>query len=218
MSLHIDNAVLIFSGEVNQIQRTGNKVTASCGIGPALLDNPLPALTKGKLCNHVKGSNSAGTFLISTGCTLLKDDWKFTAKIGAPISSAYPYTVYLTNLARVAGAAPTFFVNWFGFGRIEWGVGADLQRRSIIASTVPVAGALSVVIHRYFGSLPPLNADVVLYPGCPGTTQACKAYDATDNPTGKFDNYVNFGGSPFTPAGNPSTSGQPNLNLGGGKK
>jgi hypothetical protein len=206
-----------FTGQLSSMARDGNKATAKFKIGSGLLDTTLPKFTRGPLCSHLSGSND-GTFLISAGCTLLRTDWKFTAKIGGPISSAYPFNVYLTNLARASGAAPTFFANWFVPGMLVWGTGVNVKRRMIVASATPIAGALMVTLDDYFTSLPVIGDDVVLFPACDGTTLTCKAYDATNNSTGKFDNYVNFGGNPFTPTYNPSTTGLPDLNQNGAKK
>ena len=55
-------------------------------------------------------------------------------------------------------------------------------------------------------------------PGCDGIYTTCQAYDSANNPTGKFNNYLNFGGEPFTPGVNPSAVGQFNLGLNGAKK
>jgi hypothetical protein len=217
MSIAASSAKLMFSGEFSKHSRDGNKLNARFKLGPGLFDSMLPKFSRGVMCNYLTGSND-GTFLISAGCSLLRSDWKFTAKVGGPISSAYPYHLYLTNLARVVGPAPTFFANWFVPGMIEWGAGANINRRMIIASATPVAGALMVTLDDYLKTIPVVGDDVVLYPGCDGTTGACKAYDVNDNPTGKFDNYDNFGGNPFTPVNNPSTTGLPDLNQTGAKK
>lgn len=213
----IQNAEQVFSGQVPEVQRAGNKLSCKGKFGSALFDTNLPIFVRSTTCNHLKGSND-GTFLISAGCSLLKANWEFTALVGGPLSVNYPFTVYLTNLARTIGAAPTFFANFFALGYIEWGAGAAIQRRAITTSTNVVAGALQVNLHRYFKGVPNIGDTVKLYPGCDGTAGTCKAYDVSTNELGKFDNYLNFGGNPFMPVADPSASGQPNLNQQGGKK
>lgn len=77
---------------------------------------------------------------------------------------------------------------------------------------------MTLTLHRYFKSLPILGDGLVIYPGCDGLYTTCQAYDAVINPTGKFNNKVNFGGEPFTPIANPSANGLPILNTQGSKK
>lgn len=223
------NVETLFTGEVSSIDRKGRKLTARCKLGNGLFDTQLPVFLKGVMCSHLRGSPGDGSHLISQGCTgpdaiMLKASWKFTAKIAAPISADFPFILNLSTLtgvgvkAAAAIAANAVFLNWFAYGTVEWGVGNEKKVRPILGSTVPVAGALALNLKRYFPSLPPLNDVVTIYPGCDGMFSTCKAYDAAANPTGKFGNDLNFGGDPFTPIGNPSTTGLPNLNMGGTKK
>jgi hypothetical protein len=203
---------------VSAPSRQGNTLKASCRFGPAVLDNQLPFFILGTVCNHVRGNNPDGSYLISPGCTLLRANWKFTAQFAAPISAAFPFLVNLSGLARSAGDAPVYFDNWFAGGVIEWGAGVSIQRRYITSSATPVGGAFSITLHRYFNSVPNIGDTLVLYPGCDGLASTCKAYDGATNPIGKFDNYDNFGAEPLMPVGNPSLVGQPSLGVQGGKK
>jgi hypothetical protein len=218
----LSNVQVVFSGDVSGLNRKGNKLTLKCR-PPMLFETQLPRMIRGTMCNFLTGSNNDGSFLISAGCTLLKANWKATALVIAPVGNAFPFTLHLNTLTGVGAditasiGAARVFANFFANGWIEWGAG-DIQRRLIVGSTAPVAGALDLTLHRYFNSLPPVGALVTIYPGCDGLYTTCKAYDASTNPTGKFNNYVNFGGEPFTPIANPSTSGQPNLNTRGAKK
>ncbi len=218
------NPVPVFSGDCTTISREGSILHAKCNFGPSLFDTDLPRFVRGPMCNHIGGSNSDGSFLISAGCTLLKSDWKFTARAASPISSAFPFTLTLDTLAGVGAsaisalAAPRIFLNWFTNGWIEFGTGASMQRRLIIGSTVPSGGGLALTLHRYLSVALSIGDAFTLFPGCDGLYATCKAYNATTNPKGKFNNKINFGGEPFTPVANPSSSGLPNLNTQGGKK
>lgn len=230
------NVDTVFTGEVNSIERKGNKLTARCKLGNGLFDAQLPVMLKGTMCSHLRGSPGDGTHLISQGCTgpdtiMLRSRWKFSAKVAAPISADFPFALTLSNLAGVgdkaaaALAANAVFVDWFANGIVTWGDGNAAKSRPIVSSTLPVAGSLVLSLKRYFPSLPPLNSIVTIYPGCDGMFNTCQAYNAATNPTGKFANSTdgtaktsNFGGDPFTPIGNPTTTGQPDLNMGGTKK
>lgn len=220
----LSNVQIVFTGDCAAPSRQGNKIIAKCKFGPALFETQLPRMVRGTMCNFLGGSNNDGSFLISAGCTLLKANWKFTALVEAPVSNAFPFALFVSDtltgvganaIAALSGGA--IFANWFANGWVEWGAGANIQRRLIIGSTA-LGGGLTLTLHRYFSALPAIGDTVTLYPGCDGLFTTCKAYDAVTNPTGKFNNYVNFGGEPFTPIANPSTSGQPNLGTQGGKK
>jgi hypothetical protein len=218
MSNDVSNVQTVFTGDCSSVAREGRKITVKGRTGSGLLDSPLPLFLRGRICNHLRGSNVDGSFLISAGCSLLKADWMFTAEVGGPVSAAYPYTIHLSDLARASGPAPDYFADWFAGGWVEWGAGANIQRRQIVGSTVPAGSALAITLHRYWTGIPLIGDPVTLYPGCDGTYETCKAYDAADNPLGKFDNKPNFGADPFAPIGNPSLTGQPNLGVQGGKK
>jgi hypothetical protein len=216
----VSNATGLFCGDCTEVSRNGSKITANANFGKGLFETNLPRFVRGVMCNHIGGSNSDGSFLISAGCALLKADWKFTGLVGAPISSGFPFTLYLTALTAVgaSGAAATLLANWFANGWVEWGAGAAVQRRLIVGSTVPASGAMVLTLHRYFSTPPNAGDSITIYPGCDGLFATCQAYDVSNNPTGRFNNKLNFGGEPFSPSANPSIVGQPNLNVQGGKK
>lgn len=203
----VSNVTQVFNGQLVSCSRKGNKLSAKFGIGPvAALDSMLPAMIRGTTCNHLKGKNTDGSYLISYGCTLKKAAFEHTAVI-ASLTSGYPYQLALTGLTFVpGGTAPTYFANWFANGWLEIGAGATLQRRYISASTNPVAGALTLTVSRWFDVAPNIGDTVTFYPGCDGIYTTCQAYDAVTNPTGKFNNFLNFGAEPFLPPGNPTLS------------
>ena len=109
-------------------------------------------------------------------------------------------------MARTTGPTPAYFVDWFAHGWVQIGTPgtANWQRRWILSSTAPASGALTLTLHKAFDPPPADNDPVTLYPGCDLTRESCRAYNASTNPRGKFDNYVNFGGHPEVPASNPS--------------
>lgn len=188
------------SGEVTSVKIRGSQLTAKLTPGGRRFDQQLPRLMRGPGCNH---------FLFGAGCGLGEAAWKFTATVASPVSSAFPHVLNLTGLHRVTGTDPAYAANWFALGYVEWGTGAARQRRGILASTNPVSGALSLTLARWFtGTAPAAGATVTLRPGCDLQFSTCGA---------KFGNTLNFGGHPFTPAGNPSLI-KKSSSTGGGKK
>lgn len=91
MSFSIVNAVQIFSGDVSSVDRKGRKLTAKCRLGRNIFDTQLPVFVKGISCSHLRGSPGDGSHLISQGCTgpdniMLRNRWKFTAKVGVMVT------------------------------------------------------------------------------------------------------------------------------------
>jgi hypothetical protein len=162
---------------------------------------------------------------------MLKANWKFTAIVAGPVSAAFPFQLYLTTMAGIGAnaaaalAAGRIFDNWFSNGWIEWGAGAAIQRRMIVASDGVSDLATILTLHRYFKGVPNIGDVVTLYPGCDGLFTTCLAFDADTNPTGKFNNSTdgtpgqsNFGGDPFTPITNPSLTSLTQIGAQGSKK
>ena len=207
----------IFTGEVTRIGRVGAKLTSTLTAQGRRMDQLVPAVVRGVQCPWM---------LFSTGCGLDRANWKFTANVAGTVSGAWPFALDLAVLARAVGTAPTYFADWFAGGWIEWGSGADLQRRGILTSTNPVSNTLTLTLSRgWSGTGPSAGNAVSLWPGCDRLASTCQAYNAGNNLRGKFDNYRTtsttttggFGGKPFMPLGNPATT-QDNANGSAGKK
>lgn len=189
------NVNVLFAGEVTKITVTGSRLTARASSGGSALDRKLPSFLIGPMCNWS---------VFSAGCGLSADDWKFNAKIKDPGQPGFPFTFELKELTRVSGPTPTYFTNWFAGGWIELGSGRDWQRLPILTSSLPSGGIFTVTLSRDPDPFPEIDDPVVLYPGCDGRPETCRAYHAQTNPEGKFNNYLNFGGHPFVPTANPS--------------
>lgn len=202
------NPVVLFTGTIKKAGVRGRKIRAIGGFGKKFIDQQYPRSLIGPSCRYC---------LFSAGCTLAAADWEFTAKVVGPVSAAWPFALDLEDLARTIGGVPTFFTDWFAGGIIQIGTGADTQQRVITASTNPVSDALTINVRNWFTTSPAIGAAVKLWPGCDLQNTTCKAYHATDNPTGKFNNYVNFGGEDKVPVGNPSLIKLSNA-VAGGKK
>ncbi|MBN8245874.1 MAG: phage BR0599 family protein [Verrucomicrobia bacterium] len=201
---------ILAAGEVDKAALRGERITGYLSPGGRLLSQQAPRFEVGPSCNHA---------LFSVGCGLVRASWQHTALINGAPTAAYPFSVALDGLARTTGPTPTWFADWFAHGVLEIGTtgAAGWQRRWILTSTAPVSGALTVQLHKPLDPLPADNAAVVLYPGCDLTEATCRAYHASTNPRGKFDNFAAFGGHPQVPASNPSLV-KLSSSLGGGKK
>lgn len=200
--------VVVFTGEVVRVGVKGKIVSARGQAGGSVFDRQVPRFRLQTGCNHT---------LFDTGCGLAKAAWKFTAKIGDPGDPGYPFEFELTDLARVSGPAPAFFEHWFAGGWIELGAGPTWRRLPILRASNVSAGTLTVTLSRDPDPFPEEGEDVVLYPGCDGRWETCGAYHGTNNPQGKFDNRLNFGGHPFVPVANPSLV-KVSESVAGGKK
>jgi hypothetical protein len=193
----VSNVEVIFTGEVVPGTLKGSRITAKCLPGGSAFDRKLPPFIVGRTCNYA-------VYSPAPACGQLKALWRFNATISDPGVAGFPFEFVLSGLARDVGIAPTYFENWFAGGWIEFGSGATWQRRAILLSTLPVAGVMTITLNRDPEPYPEVGDDVALFPGCDGTKESCRAYDANSNPLGKFDNYDNFGGHPFVPVGNPT--------------
>lgn len=191
----VGSVAVLFVGEVSSARVKGAWVDARCVPFGGLLDRLVPTFRLQVGCNWA---------LFSPGCGLLKTAWKHTAKIADPGTPGYPFSFDLNTLARTSGATTHYFDSWFAGGWIEFGTGANLQRRAILKSTTVTSNALTVWLQRDPEPFPAIGDDVVLYPGCDGRKETCRAWHTSNNPEGKFDNFHAFGGHPFIPAANPS--------------
>lgn len=193
------SAAVIFTGDIVSIKIRGSRLTARAVNAGTVFDRTFPRFRLQVGCNHA---------LLSTGCGLAAANWRFTATIGSPLVAGYPFAINLTGLARDIGVVPTIGAGWFAGGWVEFGTGANMVRRAILNSTAVSGGAFQITLARNPVPFPSIGNTVALYPGCDGAAATC---------SGKFANFVNFGGHPFLPAANPSLV-KMSSNLGGGKK
>lgn len=193
------NAATIFTGEVTAVSVKGSILTAKATPGGTIFDRRVPRVIFQRTCNNA---------LFDAGCTLAKADWKFTAKVSGVGSPGYPFEFDLSNLDRAVGSDPTYSANYFAGGWLEAGDGLNWQRRAVILSTNPVAGALTVTLDRDPAPFLAVNDNVILYPGCDLQRLTCIQ---------KFNNYLNFIGHPYLPLANPSLVKRDQTSAGGKK-
>ena len=186
---------VVFYGEIVRASIRGRRVSARCQSGGSIFERQVPRYRLQPGCNHT---------LFDVGCGLAKSDWKFTATVSGPGTVGYPFEFALSGLARVSGPTPTFAEHWFAGGWAEFGTGPEWCRRAILCSSAVAGGAVTITLSKDPAPFPEAGDPVTLYPGCDGRWESCGPYHATDNPAGKFDNRLNFGGHPFMPIANPS--------------
>lgn len=181
------NVTLRWSGEIISVTFEGPFVRAVARGPYALFDRPTPRLVIQPSCNHA---------VFDTLCALDRSAWTFTA---VRVSNA-GNQVTLGTWAR-SGGLPTGwgYVNYFALGYIEKGN----ERFAVLKSTALSSGQVTLTLDRTpsaWGSGETVN----VIPGCDGQVSTCRAYHATTNTLGRFDNFTRFGGFPYVPAKNPS--------------
>lgn len=199
------NVVQRWSGEISRVSFVGPEFRAQC-VGPyALFDRPMPRLVVQPGCNHA---------VFDSLCGLSRAAWTFTAAVNASVTSAQ---VVLKTWARPGGLPTGWgYAGYFAFGYLERTLASITDRWMILNSTAVSGGLVTLSLDR--AAAWTVDQAVSVVPGCDGRPETCQAYHATNNPTGKFDNWVRFGGFPFVPTSNPSFSPPKRTNSSHGKK
>lgn len=183
------NVTQIWTGEVRSASFDGPFVQATASGPYAIFDQPLPRRCVQPQCTHR---------LFDGLCGLAQADWTITGDV---VSSS-GHSVTLGTFARTGGLPDGFgFANWFALGYLERSTG---ERIAILSSTAISSGELSLTLEREPSTDWDNDESVDIIPGCDGMAATCEAYASPANPTGKFDNFANFGGFPLVPAKNPS--------------
>jgi hypothetical protein len=174
-----------WSGEIVSASIKGKRLSAKATSLGSAFDRKAPRFYLQPGCNHG---------LFSVGCGLSKATFAHTATLTAVGTSGYPYTFTIGSIARAGGAVLTA-ADVFAGGWIEIGTGASLTRRAILASSAVSASACVLTLSGDPAPFPTNGTACVIYPGCDGRKETCAT---------TFGNYLNFGGAPFVPTGNPS--------------
>jgi len=184
------NDEVIFFGEIVKAKIDGDWVTGTVVSAGSKFDRQITRVRYQRDCNNAWGD---------VACAINKDDWKFSAVIQDVGTEGYPFTFDLETLSGVGADATAQLANveegWFAGGWIQFGSGANTQRRAILNNTAPVSGELTLTLDRDPNPFPSNGDSVFLWPGCDGLPATCQV---------KFENYDNFLGFNFLPAGNPS--------------
>jgi uncharacterized phage protein (TIGR02218 family) len=183
------NVMPLWSGEITSVAFDGPFIRAVAKGRYALFDQPLPRFVIQPQCNHS---------LFDGRCGLSQSAWTFTAAV----ASASGHSVTLDTWARPGGLPTGWgFAQYFALGYVERASG---ERLPILSSTALASGAVTLTLDRAPAATLPAAEAVSVLPGCDGRRETCQPYHATDNPEGKFNNYVRFGGCPYVPAKNPA--------------
>jgi uncharacterized phage protein (TIGR02218 family) len=185
----------LFYGDITQVSTAGETLTARASAGGEAFDRALPRFTLQPTCNYP---------LFSVGCTLHRDDWKFTASIANAGAQGFPHTFDLAGLERLNGYPADFFAG----GWIELGSGITFEILPILRSTAINAGLSTFTLPRDPRNFPTAGQPVAACPGCDARRETC---------INKFNNYKNFGGHPFMPKQNASVT-RPDAGQSTGKK
>lgn len=183
------NVLAIWQGTITAITWDGPIATVQAEPLHATLGRHIPRLLIQHGCNHR---------LFDSLCGLSRSAWIFTASV---VSASGPQ-VTIGSITRPGGLPAGFgFEHWFAWGMLERSSGEQI----IIADSAALAGG-QITLSLLSPPEEPLAAGetITLLPNCDGLPSTCQAYDAASNPTGKFDNWANFGGFPYLPALNPS--------------
>ena len=180
------NVAAVWFGEVTRLSFDGPFIRASASGPYTSFDRPIPRMVIAQGCNHS---------VFDSMCGLSLGSWMFSANH----VSATGNQVTLGSWSR-SGGLPTGwgFLNYFALGYLNRGT--DSFR--ILSSTAVSGGQVTITLDR--STTWSSGEAVSVVPGCDGRRETCKAYNASTNPQGKFNNYNQFGGFPFVPSSNPS--------------
>ena len=190
----VSNVSQWFGGEITALTSAEGPLLSLRAAGAnALFDRRLLRMLLQTGCNDE---------LFGPWCGLAREDWEFTASVYAVSGK----TITLESFSRTGGLPTGWgFAHYFALGYVQRTV-SSLPVRQMVFDSAAKDGSNRVLIT--FGSTPDpvfvVGNTVSLWPGCDGRATTCQAYHATNNPTGKFDNYTHFAGFPFMPDKDPA--------------
>lgn len=198
----VSNMTAVYKGEATEVGVSGRVLKGKVVSGGSMWDRVVPRFMLQRACNHT---------VFDTGCGIPWGWFGFYATIQSVGSEGYPFEFVLEDLTRALFDMPLITAGYFAGGQILLNSGTStIQVRGIVASTEAVDGVLTVTLDRDPHPFPTVGASVTIWPGCDGNYVTCRE---------KFNNFLNFGGHPFLPAGNPSAVRPPSgSSTGGGKK
>jgi len=192
----VSNLRAYYYGEVATADVEPPFITADCESMSSIFDGNIPRRLYQNGCNWNLGE---------TACGINLDNWKWTAVVVS--WDAATFQLVIGTLASTNTAALTD--HFFACGHVKvTTAGNDCQR--LIGDSAAVAGGQVTLTLAQALAVAPNAGDVVtLWVGCDGQASTC---------INKFNNYVQFGGFPLMPVGNPSVLRIVNNSGGVGKK
>lgn len=186
----LDTQTLIFSGQIANVQDDGEKLNASCDSWSKVLSRKSPRMLFKSDCNNV--------LYDPLTCKVIRAQWQTTAQIVAINSAQIPPTVTVDLLYDALPQFADWITDdWFAKGFLETGFHLNFEVRTILKSLLSHApNRITLTLNA------PLRRAqegqiMQLVKGCPGTWEAC----------GAFNNQVNFGGFRSIPSRNLTLKG-----------
>ena len=183
----------IFGGEITgQPGGDGPMLKLTAAGNNALFDRSFPRFNLGKTC---------GNSVYDAGCTLALATWTF-----AGVVYSYSNKTLVVDFTAIIGGVPGGFGfnHYFALGYVERTIGSEKRRHLIYDSAAISSNRISLTLGAAPTEAPAVNDDVSVVVWCDNRPETCKAWHTTNNPTGKFNNFANFGGNPFSPDKDPA--------------
>jgi hypothetical protein len=191
---------VLFYGELVDVSGDGPWLEASCVRLGGLPERKFPSALVQTTCNYA---------VFSRACGLVAASWTF----GGLIDAVAGVTVTVSLGTLPPGVTGTAFAGFFTGGLFQ----ANQQTSRIVADALS-GGQRILTLERSLALTAGPAAGCFLLPGCDGAHTTCRAYHATTNPTGKFNNFTNYGGFPWFPLANPTFASVRNPAPAAGKK
>jgi len=163
--------IVSWVGQVTDAKTTADRCVLTAQSLNALLDRQGLRLTWQRECPHAFGDKNCGADVSL---------YRVATVIGA-----------LNGASVTANTLAGFRDRWFIGGWLSWSIGGGETESRGIEAYNPATGTITLI-----GGTTGLTVGqaVEVYPGCPGTTEACQ---------GDFNNLPNYGGCPGMPGVSP---------------
>lgn len=187
-----DTTTTLFTGQIERTPRKGKRISARA---VSNID-----LSGQRFMDGLIGTRCSYQVYEPATCKVSKAAFQ---KTGCAIVSITGRTIRVSHVSALSGLA----AQWFTFGWIETGMGANFERRTVVQDTVVSGTQRDLVLNLPLVSAVAGQA-ITLVPGCDGKWATCQD---------KFSN-DNFSGHPFVPEKNPTLIAIPVSTSRGGKK
>jgi hypothetical protein len=187
----------LFYGEVTTAKTDGPFLDATCESLPYIFDRQVPRRLLQLPCSwNLFESLCTGPGTVSAA------NWTWTGTF-ATWDGVSQLTITGATSSNLA-ALPAHF---FAAGYVTLGTGSSFQIRLITDSTAAtvIGSDITFTLSSPLLAAPASGATITFYPGCDKQYATC---------TNKFNNALNFGGFPFTPAVNPTLMQVSSINSG----
>lgn len=181
----------LFTGEITGVTADGPMLSLTAAGDNALFDRHFPGLIMQPGCNR---------HLFDAGCALVRATWTITSTVHAISGKT------LTLDFSASGSLPSGFgfAHWLALGYTQRTISGLPVRQIIFDSAAISSNRIALTMGSVPTPTPVFGDSVSVIPACDGLAATCQAYHASNNPTGKFNNYSKFLGFKFMPDKNPA--------------